>query len=91
MLFSSMNNCSSTFASKISVLSIFFYDSELYFFINSLAFLKFVKVRKFYEFLKFIKFAFSVYDLTQPNPLLILGNKKLHDNRHYKSHGYVDT
>jgi len=53
-------NCISTFASQISILSIFFHDIEFYFF-NSLAFLKFVKIEEFYEFLKFIIFAFSDY------------------------------
>jgi len=27
------------------------------------------------------------YYLTQPNPSSTLGNQKLYDNRHYKSHG----
>ena len=31
------------------------------------------------------------YYLTQPNPSPTLGNRRLHDNTHYKSHGYVDT
>ena len=54
MLFSSI-----TFASKISILTVFFHDSEFYC-QNSLAFLKFVIIREFYKFFKFIKFAFSI-------------------------------
>jgi len=61
MLFFSITNCISTFASKISILSTIFHDIEFYF-INSLAFLKFVKIHEFYDFFKkFIKLAFSIY------------------------------
>ena len=48
------------FASNIFILSVIFRDSELYFFSNSLAFLKFVKIREFCDFFTFIKFAFSI-------------------------------
>jgi len=50
----------STFPSKISILSVILHDSEFYF-RNLLAFSNFVKIRKLYEFLKFVKFAFSIY------------------------------
>ena len=61
MLFSFINNRISTFASKISIVSIFFHDNKFDFFLNLLAFSKFVKIREFYEFLKFVEFAFSIY------------------------------
>jgi len=57
MLFSSITNCISTFASNISVLCAIFHDSEFYF-LNSLAFLKLVKIREFCAVLKLIIFAF---------------------------------
>ena len=60
MLFSSITNCISTFASNISIPSVIFHVSEFYF-QNSLARLKFVKIRGFCEFIKFIKFAFAIY------------------------------
>ena len=60
MLFFSITNLISTFASKISILSTIFHDIEFYL-KNSLAFLKFVKIQEFYDFFKFIKLAFSIY------------------------------
>jgi len=60
MLFSSITNCISTFASNISIPSVIFHVSEFYF-QNSLARLRFVRIRGFCEFIKFIKFAFSIY------------------------------
>ena len=49
MLFSSVTNSISMFASQISIVYAIFHDSEFYF-KNSLAFLKFVKIREFYDF-----------------------------------------
>ena len=60
MLISSITNCISTFASKLSILSVIFPDSEFHF-KNLLALLRFVKIREFCEFLRIIQFALSVY------------------------------
>jgi len=62
MLFSYITNCISTYASKISILSVIVHDIE-FLLLKFVSILKLVKVREFYEFLKFIKFAFSIYAL----------------------------
>ena len=53
MLFSSITNRISTFASKISILYVIFHDSEFYSWnLLGAAFLEFVKVREFYKIFK---------------------------------------
>jgi len=57
LLFPSITDCISTFASKISILSVIFHNSEFYFF-KLIGILKIHKIRK--NFLKSLKFAFSI-------------------------------